>query len=296
MWYIGRGGAHALFGLTNGWIRRKSMKYIGGALKYVFKNFIFIFPFALLPSYFFAAALDLESLELIVRKLLAADSDVAFIAVFNSFSLINGPRWVFGVISFACMAVCMPMLFAFIERNMRIGARSFKGVVRRINYYFLTTLVMLIIALAIYELWALVASGLIYASVILFGGVACLVVAIVIALGMFALLAYIFTRLWLWLPCLHITGYHFMDALVFSSQTIGSNKKRLYVAILLPYLAGMALILAAVGVCGMYEIIVPVFVLIELIYILLFLYFCALMYTAYFDASGEERADLKKRF
>ena len=78
------------------------MKYIGGALKYVFKNFIFIFPFALLPSYFFAAALDLESLELIVRKLLAADSDVAFIAVFNSFSLINGPRWVFGVISFAC--------------------------------------------------------------------------------------------------------------------------------------------------------------------------------------------------
>ena len=92
------------------------MKYIGGALKYVFKNFIFIFPFALLPSYFFAAALDLESLELIVRKLLAADSDVAFIAVFNSFSLINGPRWVFGVISFACMAVCMPMLFCFYRK------------------------------------------------------------------------------------------------------------------------------------------------------------------------------------
>lgn len=262
----------------------------------MFKNFIFIFPFALIPSYFFAMGLDLYSLETIVGNMLATDADVPFSVVFNSFSLISGGRWLFGVLSFAAMALFMPMLLAFIEKHMRIGSRSFKGIFKRINYNFLSTFVMLVIALAIYELWALVASGLIYAAIILLGGAARLVAGIVIALGMFLLLAYIFTQIWLWLPCLQITGYNYMDALIFSSQAIGSNKKRLYLAIMIPYIIGMALILAVVGVCSMYDVLVPVFVLIELIYILLFLYFNVLMYAAYFDAAGEERADLKKRF
>ncbi len=272
------------------------MKYIANAFKYVFKNFIFIFPFALIPSYFFAAALDLQSLERIVRKVLAMDVDVSFDTVFNSFSLINGPRWPFGVVSFVCMAVFMPMLLAFIEKHMRIGSRSLKGIARRINYNFISTLVMLVVALAIYELWALVSSGLVYAAIILFGGAARTVIAILLALGMYLLLAYIFTQIWLWLPCLQITGYNFMDALNFSAQAIGQNKKKLYVSIMLPYIAGMALILAVVGACSLYHVLVPAFVFIELIYILLFLYFNVLMYAVYFDAAGEEREDLKKRF
>ena len=194
------------------------------------------------------------------------------------------------------MALFMPMLLAFIEKHMRIGSRSLKGIAKRINYNFISTLVILIIALAVYELWALVASGLIYASVLLLDGAARLVVAIVIALGMFLLLAYIFTQIWLWLPCLQITGYNFMDALVFSSQAIGSNKKRLYLAVMIPYIVCMALILTVVGICGSFDVVVPVFVFIELIYILLFFFFYVLMYTAYFDAAGEDREDLKKRF
>lgn len=272
------------------------MRYIGSALKYMFKNFIFLFPFALIPSYFFALALDLNSLETIVRKVLAVDVEVSFDTVFNSFSLITADRWLFGIVSFICMALFMPMLLAFIEKHMRIGSRSLKGIAKRINYNFISTLVILIIALAIYELWALVASGLIYASVLLLDGAARLVVAIVIALGMFLLLAYIFTQIWLWLPCLQITGYNFMDALVFSSQAIGSNKKRLYLAVMIPYIVCMALILTVVGICGSFDVVVPVFVFIELIYILLFLYCNVLMYTAYFDAAGEDREDLKKRF
>ena len=190
----------------------------------------------------------------------------------------------------------MPMLLAFIEKHMRIGSRSLKGIARRINYNFISTLAMLVLALAIYELWALVSSGLVYAAIILFGGIARTVIAIVLALGMYLLLAYIFTQIWLWLPCLQITGYNFMDALNFSAQAIGQNKKKLYVSIMLPYIAGMVLILAVVGVCSMYDVLVPAFVLIELIYILLFLYFNVLMYAVYFDAAGEEREDLKKRF
>ena len=65
---------------------------------------------------------------------------------------------------------------------------------------------------------------------------------------------------------------------------------------MLPYVAGMVLMLTVVGVCSRFDVFVPVFIFIELIFIVLFLYFCVLMYVAYFDAAGEERADIKKRF
>ncbi len=262
----------------------------------MFKNFIFLFAFALIPSYFFAMSVDLRSLEKIASNLLAADVDVTFATVFNSVSLINGARWPFGLVCLASMAVCMPMLLAFIEKHMRIGSRSLKGLFGRINYNFLSTVVLLLLALAVYELWALLVSGLVYASILLFDGAARFIAAVIVAAGMVLLLSYIFMQVWLWLPCLHITGYSYMDALAFSSQALGSNKKQLYLAVMLPYVAGMILILTAVGVCSRFDIVVPVFVLVELIFILLFLYFNVLMFTAYFDAAGEEREDLKKHF
>lgn len=272
------------------------MKYIGNALKYMFKNFIFIFPFALIPSYFFAFALDIPSLEAIVDKIVAADAEFSFSLIFNGFSLINGGRWYIAAISFVFMAIFTPLLLAFIEKHMRIGSRSFKGLLKRINYNFLSTFVFLVISLAIYELWALISSGLVFAAVLLFGGVARIVIVAVISLGMVLLLAYIFSLLWLWLPCLQITGYNFGDALAFSSQIAGGKRGAIFLSLLIPYAAGAVLALAVVGTCAAYDIIVPVFVFIEIIFILLFLYFCAHMYAVYFDAAGEEREDLKKRY
>ena len=194
------------------------MKYIADALRYMFKNFIFLFAFALIPSYFFAMSVDLRSLEKIASNLLAADVDVTFATVFNSVSLINGARWPFGLVCLASMAVCMPMLLAFIEKHMRIGSRSLKGLFGRINYNFLSTVVLLLLALAVYELWALLVSGLVYASILLFDGAARFIAAVIVAAGMVLLLSYIFMQVWLWLPCLHITGYSYMDALAFSLQ------------------------------------------------------------------------------
>ena len=284
-----RHGARTRYGGQN-------VGYIGSAWKYVFKNFIFLFLFALIPSYFFALALDLQSLETIARNLLELNAEVSFVTVFNCFSFINGSRWPFALVCFACLAIFMPMILAFIEKHMRIGSRSLKGIFGRINYNFLSTFLMLVVAIAVYELWALLASGLVYVAVIAFGGAARTVVAIVVALGMCLLLSYIFSLFWLWLPCRQITGYCFADAMVFANQAISSKRKKLYLAVMLPYLAGVALLLLVVGVCSAFDVIVPVFVFIEIIFILLFLYFCALMFVAYFDAAGEERADLRKRY
>ncbi len=272
------------------------MKYIGNTFRYVFKNFIYLFPFALIPSYFFAAALDLRSLEAIADCIIAGGTEISYLTVFNGFTFINGGGWAFSLVCFASMALFMPMLLAFVEKHMRIGSRSLRGLFGRINYNFLTTFFMLVIALAIYELWALLASGLVYVAMILFGGAARFAAALVVTAGMYLLLAFIFSLVWLWLPCCQITGYKFGEAVIFSGQAIGGKRGKLFLAVMLPYVAGMVFMLTVVGVCSRFDVFVPVFIFIELIFIVLFLYFCVLMYVAYFDAAGEERADIKKRF
>lgn len=274
----------------------EDLRYIAGAFRYVFKNFIFLFPFALIPSYFFATALDIGNLEAIVNKITSADASFSFPNIFNAFSLVNGMRWAFALVSFVCIVLFMPLLLAFIEKHMRIGSRSFKGLIRRINYNFLSTLIFLIIAFAVYEIWALIASGLVYTAVLLFGGIARLIAVAVLAAGMVLLLAYIFSLIWLWLPCLQITGYSFGDALAFSSQIAGGKRRAIWLSLLIPYAVGAALAMVVVWVCAAYEITIPVFVFIEIIYIFLFLYLNAHMYVVYFDAAGEEREDLKKHY
>lgn len=285
-----------LYNVRKDLLRVRRVKYIGSAFRYVFKNFIFIFLFALLPSYFFAASLDLNALGSIVDNILHGRAELSFPQLFSAFSLFNAARWQFGLVSFALTAIFMPMLLAFVEKHMRIGSRSLRGVAKRINYNFVSTFILIVLAVGVYELWAVLASGLIYACSLILDGIAQLIAALLLAFGMMALLSYIASIFMLWLPCLHITGYSFLDALVFSNQLSADRKGKIYLSVFLPFVAGVALVLAAVGVCGAYKTVVPVFVIIELIYLLLFLYFNVLMYAAYFDAAGEERGDLKKRF
>lgn len=272
------------------------MKYIGSAFKYVFKNFIFVFLFALIPAYFLAMTADIGNIASISESIFSGKADLTFAQLFAFLSPLNGKGWPWAIVFFVAAAVCMPMLFGFIEKHMRIGSRSLKGVARCFNNNFLSTVAVLLIFAAVYELWALIAAGLVFAVTFLIDGFASYIVALIVLAGMDALIAYIASLILLWLPCLQITGYNFMDALSYSNQLYAKRKGKLFVAVLLPLLAGIVLQMFIVWVSPMAGFQIPVFILLELVFLLLFLYYCALMYVAYFEAAGEERADLKKKF
>ena len=65
---------------------------------------------------------------------------------------------------------------------------------------------------------------------------------------------------------------------------------------ILPALAGVILVLAVAALSDLINVYVPVFVAVFIIVDILFLYYCTLMFVAYFDLTGEERADLRKKF
>lgn len=272
------------------------MKYIGSAFKYVFKNFIFVFLFAIIPAYFLAMTADIENIASISESIFSGKADLTFAQLFAFLSPLNGKGWPWAIVFFVSAAVCMPMLFGFIEKHMRIGSRSLKGLAGRFNNNFLSTLVILLIFTAVFELWALIAAGLVFAVTLLIDGFAAFIVALIVLLGMDALIAYIASLILLWLPCLQITGYSFMDALSYSNQLYAQRKGRLFLAVFLPLLAGVVLQMVIVWVSPIAGFRIPVFILLELVFLILFLYYCVLMYVAYFDAAGEERMDLKKKF
>ena len=176
---------------------------------------------------------------------------------------------------------------------MRLGLRTWKGIAGRFNFNFLTTLVVFVVCIVLYEIWALLTAGLIYAETLLLQGIAASVAALVTALGMVALLCYAISTFLLWLPCLQITGYNFMDALVYSNSLASQKKSKMFMALWLPCLISYAARGLLVGFINNGAV---VFTITELVYLFLILYICVLMFVVYFDAAGEERMDLKKKF
>ena len=188
------------------------------------------------------------------------------------------------------------MLHGFIERHMRIGSRSFKGIAGRFNSNFLPVLAVLALFLLVYGLWALLVSGIVYAAVLLLDGLACFVLAAAVLFGADALLAWFSSGFLLWLPCMQITGYSFMDSLAFSGQLYSRQRGKLFLAVFLPLLAGIVLQFAIVAASPLKALRIPSYALLELVYLFLFLYYCVLMYVAYFGLAGEERMDLAKKY
>ena len=216
-------------------------------------------------------------------------------AVYLSFSVQRGGVAVRAPLLAAC-AVFIPMLLGFTEKHMRIGSRSYKGIAGRLNTNFLPTLVVLVLFMLVYELWALLAAGLVYAVTLLLDGTACFVLAIAVLLGANALLAWFASAFLLWLPCMQITGYSYIDSLNFSGQLYARRRGKLFLAVFLPLLAGVVLQFAIVAASPLEALRIPAYVFLELVYLFLFLYYCILMYVAYFDAAGEERMDLAKKY
>ena len=136
------------------------MRYLGMTFKYIFKNFIFIFFFALIPSFFFAMSTDIHNIGAVADNIVTGEFDLSFVQLFNFFSLFSLKRWPFALAAFVLTLLFMAMLLSMMEKHMRVGSRSFRDLFKRIDYNLGSTFFILLLALIAYEFWALVTAGL----------------------------------------------------------------------------------------------------------------------------------------
>ena len=114
-------------------------------------------------------------------------------------------------------------------------------------------------------------------------------------IGLVALLCYGASFLLSWLPCRLLTGCGYMEALRYSNQLAAKKRGSLFLAVFLPVAACLALDLLIVGLSSMGNLNIPVVLTVELLVLLLFLYYASLMFVAYFALTGEERMDLPRQ-
>ncbi len=273
------------------------MKYTVQSSKYVLKNFIYLFPFAILPAIFLSISTDEGAIIAVLESLFWGEiSDWSFSEIFRAISVLSFARWVaivFGLVGIIVIVPCVALLMALLEKHMRIGKRTFNGLWGKLNDNFISTCGGVFLLLAIYELWSLlIAAFLFFVSRIAFVPLA-YVFAGVVYIVFHVLLMVAISTIYLWLPCMQITGFRALEAWQYSYHLMGQIKGRIIVAQL------FALLLVELIIC-LCALFVPTAIAFDivaaLLYATLIMIFCVRMQIVYFDRDNVERADLAKYY
>ncbi len=273
------------------------MKYTVQSSKYVFKNFIYLFPFAILPALFLAISTDEAAItDVITAFVYGRIGEWTFSDLFKAISVLNFGTWqsvVFGFVGIIAIIPCVALLMALLEKHMRIGKRTFNGLWGKLNDNFLSTAGVVLLVFAIYELWSLLLAAFMFFLSRIAVKVIAYVLVVIVFIAFHVLLLVAINAIYLWLPCMQITGFRAVEALSYSYQLMGPLKIKLIVVQL------MILAFAEALIC-LCSVFLPIEILFNCIAAILYagmlmIYFVR-MQTVYFDCDQIERADMAKYY
>ena len=273
------------------------MKYTFQSTKYTLKNLIYLLPFALLPALFLSISTDEEAIFAVLKSVYQGTLyQWTFSDLFNSVSVFNFGSWegvVFGFIGYVVIVPCVALMMAILEKHFRIGKRTFNGIWEKLNDNILSTAWYALLLAAIYELWGLLLAALLFLVSRITVTAVAIVFAAIVYLGMHVLLFFAIGTIYLWLPCMQITGFKPFEALHYSYQLITPVKWK----ILFSQMAALLSVEVLIGVCVAFVRAQFAFLVwTTLLYSFLIMIFCVRMQMAYFDRDNIERADLTKYY
>ncbi|MBQ8308772.1 MAG: hypothetical protein IJX96_02960 [Clostridia bacterium] len=273
------------------------MKYTLQSCKYVLKNFIYVFPFAVLPALFLSVSTDESALIFVFENFFSGNVNAwDFSNLFRAVSVLNFASWeavAFGFVGIIAVIFCVSLMMALMEKHMRIGKRTFNGIFSKINDNLLSTSGYVFLLFVIYEFWSLITAALLYfVSRITITALAYIFIVVVFFAMHFALL-YCIDLIYLWLPCMQITGFRAAEALYYSNQLSAPVKWHLLLGQTLSLLSVETLICF----CTLFAPDPVSFTIFSTaLYALLIVVYCVRMQIAYFDLDHIERADLVKYY
>ncbi|MBQ8295766.1 MAG: hypothetical protein IJX87_04975 [Clostridia bacterium] len=269
------------------------MRYTAQSSKYIWKNFFFVLPFAIIPAFFLSVSTDEKALiDVLTNCFTGKIQETTYSQIFRAISVLNFGSWqsvVFGIVGIVLIVVCVALLMAFLEKHMRIGKRTYTGLLGKLNDNFLSTCSYALIMIVGYELWCLFTAAFLF----LVSRISVDAVAYVLTVGflllMHALLIYAIGHVYLWLPCMQITGFRALEALHYSYQLMDPVKW----PILLGQLFFLLFTETLICLSALFAPAPVIFtVLTTVLYTALILIYCVRMQITYFDRDNIQRADL----
>lgn len=283
-----------------------SMNYTASSVRYVFKNLFYIILLSVLPAACMSLLTCLGDSNAFFRSFFTGDTaSVTWPQIFNTFSIIrfqsflpdNPAAGIFAalladVVTLLVIVICASMLLSMLDKHMRIGKRTLNGIFGKINDNLLSTLSITLLFTFLYEIFALVFSSL---AMLIFSGVASkalqYVLFCVTLVVVFGALLYVIALLYLWLPCMQVTGFKAFEALRYSNQITEKSKRRLISSMVTSVVIGNLFVIPAIMFLSYGAYVVKL-----IVYMFFFMMFITRMEIAYFDAAQIEREDLKESF
>ncbi len=270
------------------------MRTAFGHWKYIAKNLWFVLPFAVLPAVFLALSLDYTSVGATVRTFFTTSPREGFVEYFRTWSLIRIDGVLGGIYSalaFVATVLCAVPMLVLVEKHMRIGKRTLSGLLSGSLSLFLSVLVVVVGYLALYEIWAVILSALLFmVAQIKITALAYVFYVIIFLMLTYALL-YVATVFYLWLPCRQATGFRPYEAFLYSYRLMTGVRHKLIVAYCVSFFACM------VCTAGFSLLPEAAFrVLLVLVYAALFLSFLIRMETVYFETDKLDREDVLRSY
>ena len=269
------------------------MKYTLKSNKYIANNLFYILPFAIIPAFFLSISTDEKALISVLQKAFdGVPHQITFSELFRAISILNFGSWqsvVFGLVGILLMIVCVAMMLAMLEKHFRIGKRSYRGLLSKLNDNLLSTAGFGFLIIGFYEVWTLImAIGVFIYSRIFINAVAYTMIGVFLILMHIALI-YVIGLIYLWLPCMQITGFRALQALYYSHRLVSPVKWRILIGQM-----GMLLFAETLICLCAYFVPNPILFTISttVLYGWLMMLFCVRMQMVYFEREHLSHADV----
>ena len=271
------------------------MEIIFGNWKYIFKNLWYVLPFAALPAVLLAFSLDYDAIGHVTHAFYTGGlHDMGFFHLFRAFSVVRVDHWWSALVSVLTLVFCCVMftlMLIFVEKHMRIGKRTLSGLKRQFNWLILPVFCMAIFYLAVYELFSLVVSALLFV-VCRLPSTPFLYILFLAVIAVFAfLLLYVIALMYLFLPCKQVTGFRTYDAFFYSYRLMAGVRGKLLLSLFIS-IAGSFLILTSASLLPVSAFVIITFLLSAF----LFMSFGVRMETVYFKTDKLDREDKLKSY
>lgn len=257
--------------------------------KYIFRNLLFVLPFAVAPALFLSLSVDFKAISTIAKEMLSGPFELDFSTIFCAWSMFRTDSFlgiVYSIIALACLIFFSTLLLSYVEKHMRIGKRTFSGILSQLQTQILSFVCFVALYFALYEIWALVLSAVLYMISRISSKTAARILFILVSLLFVAALLYVVTIIYLWLPCKLQTGLKSISALLYSYQLMVGVRWKLYLSFLLSYVPFfLILVSSSLGPDWIARIVAII------LYTFCYLSFIVRMETLYFETDKLDRED-----
>lgn len=266
------------------------MRVVFEQWKYIFKNLWFLLPFALVPAVFLALSVDFNAVSFLVRTLVSGPFELEFGQIYRAWSFLRFDSvlgGIYSVLAFVCLVLFSAFLLAFVEKHMRIGKLTLSGVMEEVWNHLLPFFGFVLFFVVMYEIWALVLSAVLYAVASIASDAAARVLFIFVSLIFVAVLLYLVTIVYLWMPCMMHAGFKAYHAFVYSYQLVVGVRLRLYLAFTVTYTSCFLILFgSAFGPVWLSRLLAII------LYVFAYMSFLVRMETLYFEMDQLDREDL----